>query len=119
MTTVDKTPDTWKPFLDDVTAQHGGADVTIEIADVDFGDQTEAVKLPLAYLEHDPGDSTVVVAVGGHDGRFPVALRHIVSDVRGLAVDTDDPILVRQVAISAAAGTKTIVTIHPKPELAP
>jgi hypothetical protein len=102
----------WQSRLDELTEQHEGAPVTIEVLDQEFGDEEEVEKLPLAYLAFDPKDDVVIVAVGGRDGRFPAVLRHLVEHPGEIAVDSFGDGLVA-VDIVDGEGGHTIVTIHP------
>jgi Family of unknown function (DUF5335) len=101
----------WQSRLDELTEQHEGAAVTIEVLDQEFGDEEEVEKLPLAYLAFDPKDDVVIVAVGGRDSRFPAVLRHLVEHPREIAVDSFGDGLVA-VDIVDGEGGHTIVTIH-------
>ncbi|MER3452639.1 MAG: hypothetical protein C4321_10275 [Chloroflexota bacterium] len=111
--------ETWERFFDDVTARQAGAEVEIEVADVELGDQEEAIRLPLASLTYDPKDEAFIVSVGGRDGRLPVVLRHIVEGVLAIAVDIEDPVLVRTIAVEAKDRATTVLRITPKPVLPP
>ena len=109
--------DTWRAQLDDLTEQFAGGSVTIEVLDREFGDEEEAQRLPLAFIEYDPKDDVVIVAVGGESARYPVVLRHIVRDPQNVVVDTlgggdDAPVAVD---VAGGDGGHTIVTIHRQP----
>jgi hypothetical protein len=101
----------WQSRLDELTEQHEGAPVTIEVLDQEFGDEEEVEKLPLAYLAFDPKDDVVIVAVGGRDGQYPVVLRHIVGHPQGILADSlgDDRVALD---IVDGDGNHTIVTIQ-------
>ena len=81
-------PSQWQARLEDLTKQHEGHEVAIELLDQELGDEAEAEMLPLAYLEFDPKDDVVIVAVGGRDGRYPVVLRHIVEHPQRIVADS-------------------------------
>jgi hypothetical protein len=74
--TLDRTE--WQNALDKLTAEHEGEHVTIELLDPEVGHQHEADRLPFAYINYDPKDDVVIVAVGGRSPRHPVVLRHMV-----------------------------------------
>ena len=103
----------WQAHLDELTRQHEGHDVTIELLDQQFGDEAQVEKLPLAYVEFDPKDDVVIVAVGGRDSRYPVVLRHMIDRPQHVVTDTygDD----RRVALAIVDGDgdHTIVAIEP------
>ena len=107
--------DRWRAQLDDLTEKFAGGSVTIELLDRELGDEQEAERLPLAYIEYDPKDGVVIVAVGGNSARYPVVLRHMVEDPQRIVVDTlgdgDDAPAV--VDVTSGDGGQTIVTIHP------
>ena len=65
--------------------EHQADDVTIEVVDPTFGPNQEAERLPLAYIEYDPKDDVVVVAVGGRTARYPVLLDHGAPTTNGFA----------------------------------
>ena len=103
----------WQANLDDLTRQHEGHEVTIELLDRELGDEEEVARLPLSSIGFDPKDDVVIVAVGGRDGRFPVVLRHMVENPQRIVVDShaDDG----RVALDVVDGDgdHTIVTIWP------
>ena len=107
----------WASFLNQVTKDHEGDDVTIEILGQDFGDQVQAERLPLAYISYDDADDVIVVGVGGRSGRYPVLLRHMVSHPAAVLADPLLPGLTRVLDIVDADGNQTLVHILPKPEL--
>jgi Family of unknown function (DUF5335) len=102
----------WQARLEELTKQHEGHEVAIELLDQVFGDEEEAEMLPLAYLEFDPKDDVVIVAVGGRGGRYPVVLRHFVEHPQRIVADSygDDR---SAVDIVDRDGDHTIVTIQP------
>ena len=101
----------WQARLAELTEQHQGHRVAIELLDQEFGDEAEAEMLPLAFLEFDPKDDVVIVGVGGRDGRYPVVLRHIVEHPQGIAADSvgEDRVALD---IVDGDGNHTIVTIQ-------
>jgi hypothetical protein len=101
----------WQARLAELTEQHEGHRVAIELLDQEFGDEEEAEMLPLAFLEFDPKDDVVIVGLGGRDGRFPVVLRHIVEHPQGIAADSvgEDRVALD---IVDGDGNHTIVTIQ-------
>lgn len=104
----------WHPGLDRITRDHEGDVVTIELLSADFGDQLEAQRLPLAYLEYDPKDDMVIVAVGGRDGRYPVVLRHFVSHPSRILVRTDPTSGIQVVNVTDDDGSQTLITLQPQ-----
>ncbi|MET0999291.1 MAG: DUF5335 family protein [Marmoricola sp.] len=99
----------WVEGLDRLTKDRGGQDVTIEVLDRTFGDQTEAERLPFMYAEYDPKDDVVIVAVGGRSSSYPVVLRHMVSHPSEVDIDLDTGAF----RVVEQDGTTTIVSFFP------
>jgi Family of unknown function (DUF5335) len=100
---------TWVEGLGRLTKDREGQDVTIEVLDRSFGDQTEAERLPFAYTSYDAKDDVVIVAVGGRSSSYPVVLRHMVPHPSEVDIDLDAG------AFRAVEqdGTTTIVSFFP------
>jgi hypothetical protein len=102
----------WQKQLDALTHEHEGGLVTIEVLDSEWGDAHEAEQLPFNYINYDPKDDAVIVAVGGRSARWPVVLRHMVWHPTDLSVaDVGDATAVH---VKETDGTVTLVTILPK-----
>lgn len=104
----------WHKLLDELTVVRTGDDVTIELLDADFGDEFEAERIPLAYIEYDEHDDEASVGVGGRDGRFPVVLRHAIQHPTSILTDSKPPMLPLVVQIVGADGSETLVTVLPR-----
>jgi hypothetical protein len=103
----------WKNALDQLTVDHDGELVTIEVLDPLVGHQHEAERLPFAYINYDPKDDVVIVAVGGRSARYPVELRHMVWHPAEVDIALDDgshPVAVRVVEPDT---TTTLVAFYP------
>jgi hypothetical protein len=100
---------TWAEELDQVTRDHEGEFVTIEVLDQNYGDGEQAERVPFVYATFDPKDDVVIVAVGGRSGRFPVALRHTIAD----PVELD--IAENALRVVAGDGTTTILAFFADP----
>jgi Family of unknown function (DUF5335) len=106
----------WQLRLEQLTKERKGHQVAIELLDQDFGDETEAEMLPLAFVEFDPKDDVVIVGLGGRDGRYPVVLRHIVEHPQRILADRVGHDRMALDVVDAA-GDHTIVTIQaPTPD---
>jgi hypothetical protein len=103
----------WRDFLEQLTKEHEGDEVTIEVLSPEFGDQEEAERLVFSYLEYDNKDDVVIVAVGGRDARYPL-LRHIIYHPKKILVDPPSPEAARAVDVEDREGTHTIVTLRPR-----
>jgi uncharacterized protein DUF5335 len=103
----------WHKLLDDVTKVRAGDNITIELLDAEFGDEFEAERMPLAYLEYDEHSDEASVGVGGRDGRYPVVLRHSIEHPTTIRTDSQPPMLPLAVQIVGADGSQTLVTVLP------
>jgi Family of unknown function (DUF5335) len=101
----------WHKLLDDLTLARAGDDVTIELLDAEFGDEFEAERMPLAYIEYDEHSDEASVGLGGRDGRYPVVLRHSIEHPTSLLTDSKPPMLPLVVQIVGADGSQTLVTV--------
>lgn len=106
----------WQTTLASLTIAHEGDLATIEVDDVDLGDQYEAEKIPFSYIEYDPHDDAVSVGVGGLDGRYPVMLRHVVEHPQSVFVHVSDLDSVT-VEVRSPDGTVTLISLVARPEL--
>jgi hypothetical protein len=104
----------WHVLLDELTRVRAGDDVTIEVLDVEFGDEFEAERIPLAYIEYDEHADEASVGVGGRDGRYPVVLRHSIERPTSILTDSKPPRLPLAVQIVGADGSETLVTVLPR-----
>jgi hypothetical protein len=101
----------WHELLDELTLVRTGDEVTIELLDAEFGDELEAERMPLAYIEYDEHSDEASVGVGGRDGRYPVVLRHSIEHPTSILTDSMPPGLPLIVQIVGADGPETLVTI--------
>jgi hypothetical protein len=105
----------WHALLDQLTNAYVGASATIEVLDEEFGDEYEAERMPLAYIEYDEHADVASVAVGGRDGRYPVVLRHGIDHPSSIRTDTQEPDLPLAVEIVGGDGSRTLVSVFPPP----
>jgi hypothetical protein len=98
-------------MLDELTRVRTGDDVTIELLDVEFGDEFEVERMPLAYIEYDEHSDEASVGVGGRDGRYPVVLRHAIEHPTSILTDSKPPMLPLVVQIVGADGSETLVSV--------
>ena len=106
----------WQTTLQALTVQHEGDLATIEVDNLDLGDQFEAEQIPFSYIEYDPHDDAVSIGVGGLDGRYPVMLRHVVEHPQNIFIHTSEAGSVT-IDIRSPDGTTTLVTLSALPEL--
>jgi hypothetical protein len=102
----------WTARLDQLTKNHEGERVSIELLDPTYGDLNEAERLPFGYVNYDPKDDVVIVAVGGDSPQYPVVLRHIISHPTELSMDEDETAR-GAVRVVDADGTVTLVSFFP------
>lgn len=102
----------WRELFDGLTKEYEGSEVTIEVLSEDFGDDYEAERLPLAYLEYDPKDDMFVVGVGGRDGRYPVILRHFVEHPKSIVLDTEYPDGLLVLEVIGGDDSRTLVSVY-------
>ncbi|MBW8087986.1 MULTISPECIES: DUF5335 family protein [Streptomyces] len=103
----------WRTTLDQITHEHQGELVTIEVLDPSAGHQYEAERLPFSSLAYDPRDDTVIGAVGGRPPRYPVVLRHMVAHPTEVDITTED-VPEAAVRVVAPDGTATLITFYPE-----
>jgi hypothetical protein len=108
--TATKDRDQWTPLLDQLSRQHEGEAVRIEVLDPTYGDNPEAERLPFSYASYDYKDDVVIVAVGGRSQRYPVVLRHMINHPTELEATQEDPPALR---IVDDDGTVTVVSFVP------
>ena len=108
--------DGWHGMLDELSKVRAGDDVTIELLDVEFGDEFEVERMPLAYVEYDEHADEASVGVGGRDGRYPVVLRHSIPHPTSILTDSKPPMLPLVVQIVGADGSETLISVFPRPE---
>jgi hypothetical protein len=84
---------------------------------LDFGDQVEAERLPLAYIEYDDKDDVFIVGVGGRESRYPVVLNHMIPHPKTILVDSSIPTMAMAIDVIDSEGRQTIITLHRPPAL--
>ncbi|MCU1498344.1 MAG: hypothetical protein JWM47_2297 [Acidimicrobiales bacterium] len=119
LTRTDLARSEWRTLMEAITQDFQGSDVTIEILTPDLGDQPEAEKLPLAYVEYDHNDDVFIVALGGLSPRFPVVLRHMINHPQQIFADRISPEVPWVIDVVGADDIQTIVTLHVRPALPP
>jgi hypothetical protein len=96
--------DAWQKTLEALTGEHEGDVVTIEVEDLDLGDQFAAEQIPFSYIEYDPHDDAVSVGVGGLEHPQNVFIH--ASEERPVTVEVRSP-----------DGTVTLITLQGRLEL--
>ena len=106
----------WQEFLESMTKERAGNDVTIEVLTADYGDQYEAEQLPFTYVEYDPKDDVIIVAVGGRDRRYP-SLRHIIARRQKVLFTSSLLDTGPAIEVTGGDGTQTLITFQSPPAL--
>ena len=101
----------WAGGLDQLTKNHEGGLLTIELLDMSFGDQHEVERLPFAYVNYDPRDDVVIVAVGGKSAKYPVVLRHMIWHPAEVSV-ADGEDLGTVLRVTDSDGVTNLITFH-------
>ncbi|HEY0472474.1 MAG TPA: DUF5335 family protein [Kribbella sp.] len=104
----------WESSLDQLTKEHEGEDITIEVLDRTYGDLEEVSRLPFTSAMYDRPTDTVIIAVGGRSSAWPVVLRHMIPKPDKLVVDDrpENPALM----VVDSDGTATLVSFLGKAE---
>jgi hypothetical protein len=108
--------DAWQRTLQALTVEREGDSATIEVAELDSGDQFEAEQIPFSYIEYDPHDDAVSVGVGGLSGRFPVMLRHVIEHPQNILIHPSEASSVT-IEVRSPDGTVTLITLAARSEL--
>ena len=105
----------WPTYFDSVTASIEGMLVTVELMDEQLGDQTDIERLPVQAISYDPRDDVLEVAVGGRGTRYPVVLRHFISNPTAISVEEleDRP---SAILVTDPGGVRTLIRLF-EPEM--
>lgn len=102
-------PRCWGVYLQQLTRQAAGYQVTVEVLDPDLGSQIEVRSARLAELAYDPHEG-IAVAVSDSKGHAGL-LRHVVAEPTRLET-TNEPGVPGSLLV-AADGVKTLVRLMP------
>jgi Family of unknown function (DUF5335) len=107
----------WHEYFDTVTPVIEGKHVTIEVMDEQVGDQFDAERIPLEAISYDPKDDVLEVALGGRGTRFPVVLRHFISNPQTISVEEENSVTPTAVLVKDASGARTLIRLYEPPAL--
>jgi Family of unknown function (DUF5335) len=101
----------WPAYFDSIASSVEGMLATIELMGEQLGDQTDVERLPVQAIGYDPRDDVLEVAVGGRGTRYPVVLRHFISNPTSISVE--EPLEGRPSAILVTdpAGVRTLIRL--------
>jgi hypothetical protein len=85
--TQDIPSDDWRAHFDELSRSAAAAEVTIEIAGADVGDQISADRLALTGISYDDKDDILVVGLDAPGGS-PEEYQHLISEPRQIQVAT-------------------------------
>jgi hypothetical protein len=98
----------WESSLDQLTKEHEGEEIAIEVLDRTYGDLEEVERLPFSSAMYDRPTDTVIIAVGGRSAAYPVVLRHMIQKPEKLVID-DRPGSAALMVVDSD-GTSTLVS---------
>jgi len=101
----------WVEYFDSIAPRVEGRPVTIEVMSEQLGDQLDVERLPLAAIGYDPKDSVLEVAVGGRGVRYPVLLRHFISDPQEISVEESGSLGPTAILVTDASGASTLIRL--------
>jgi Family of unknown function (DUF5335) len=109
----------WAEYFDSIAPGIDGLLVTIEVMSEQLGDQLDVEQLPLQAIGYDPKDDVLEVAVGGRGIRYPVLLRHFISNPRTVSVEESSPLSPTAILVTDASGVRTLIRLFEPTALEP
>jgi hypothetical protein len=82
--------DQWPQYFDQLSQEHVGELIRLEVLDPTYGDQIAGEHLPFEVATYDPSDDVVVLTAGRTDDGEPV-LRHTIQHPVEVDVAVPDP----------------------------
>src|ERR1039458_8519571 len=108
-TTQELDAEKWVEYFDSVTPSIEGMLVTIETMSEQLGDQIDVERLPLQTIGYDPKDNVLEVAVGGRGVRYPVLLRHFISNPQTVSVEESSSLTPTAILVTDGSGVRTLI----------
>jgi hypothetical protein len=109
----------WAGYFDSLTQSREGLLVTIELMSEELGDQSDVERMPLQAISYDPRDDVLEVAVGGRGVRYPIVLRHFISNPKTISVEEDGEPSPIAILVTDPSGVRTLIQLFEAPELEP
>ena len=106
----------WPAYFDSITQSIEGMLVTVEVMDEQLGDQTDVERLPVQAISYDPRDDVLEVAVGGRGTRYPVVLRHFISNPTAISVEESPEGTPTAILVTDPSGVRTLIRVF-EPEM--
>jgi Family of unknown function (DUF5335) len=110
-TTQELDADRWVEYFDSIAPSIEGKLVTVEIMSEQLGDQLDVERLPLQAIGYDPKDNVLEVAVGGRGVRYPVLLRHFISDPQTVGIEEASPLTPTAILVTDASEVRTLIRL--------
>lgn len=110
-TTEELTDEKWVEYFDSIASHIDGQLVTIEVMSEQLGDQVGVERLPLQAIGYDPKDNMLEVSVGGRGVRYPVVLRHFISDPQTISVEESGQLAPKAILVTDASGVRTLIRL--------
>jgi hypothetical protein len=118
-TTRDLDAGSWAGYFDSLTQSSEGLLVTIELMSEQLGDQEDVERMPLQAISYDPRDDVLEVAVGGRSVRYPIVLRHFISNPKTISVEEDGEPSPTAILVTDPSGVQTLIRLFEAPALEP
>jgi hypothetical protein len=71
----------------------------------------------LQAIGYDPRDGMLEISVGGRGVRYPVLLRHFISNPQTIGVEEFGPLRPSAIFVTDASGVRTLIRLHEPAEL--
>jgi Family of unknown function (DUF5335) len=110
-TTEELAAERWQEYFDSITPNIDGMLATIEVMSEQLGDQLDVQQLPLQAIGYDPRDNILEVAVGGRGVRYPVLLRHFISDPQTISIEESSSLRPTAILVTDASGVRTLIRL--------
>ena len=111
VTTEELTAEKWVEYFDSIARRIDGQLVTIEVMSEELGDQIDIERLPVQAIGYDPKDNMLEVSVGGRGVRYPVVLRHFISDPQAISVEESGQLAPKAILVTDASGVRTLIRL--------
>jgi hypothetical protein len=115
--TQELAPETWVEYFDSIIPNIDGKLVTIEIMSKELGDQFDVERLPLQAMGYDPKDNMLEISVGGRGVRYPVLLRHFISNPQTISIEESDTLRPTAILVTDESGDRTLIRLFEPPEI--
>ena len=101
----------WPAYFDSIASSIEGMLVTVELMGEQLGDQTDIERLPVQAISYDPRDDVLEVAVGGRGTRYPVVLRHFISNPTAISVEESPEGRPSAILVTDPGGVRTLIRL--------